>query len=241
MPNHLHRVYEIHPNIENCGGPDDAAKLKNLSVLERAKLAVHTFRTLSEIQDKNAAEEDPSKAAVDAFTDPTITPTDQELAEVVMTLGDPQTTVQTMHKALPQIYKYKKSEVRRLDTMLSELDEEIINAAVRLRAYTTNKLLHESDNPDPKVRIKALELLGKIKEVGLFTDKVEITHKFKSDEELEGEIMKRLEVYMGDAEVVGVSEVEEGLEKAGVVDTSVDLDDVFDEVVDELAGKDENQ
>lgn len=230
MPNHLHIVYEIHPPIEDCGGPDQATLIKNLSVLERAKLAVHTFSTLTEVSDDNLAVNDPHKAAVNALTDTTVVPTDEELAEVVMTLGDPETPATTLHKALPLIYNYKKSEVKRLDAMLSELDEEIVNAAVRLRAYTTNKLLHESDNPDPKVRIKALELLGKIKDVGLFSEKLEITHKTKSDEELEAEIRKKLEVYMGNAEIVDVEEEEKsgviGAE-IGIVDVSVDIDKVF--------------
>jgi hypothetical protein len=91
--------------------------------------------------------------------------------------------------------------------VLAELDEEIVNVAVRLRAYTTNKLIEESENPDPKVRIKALELLGKVKDVGLFTEKVEITHKTKSDDELEAEIRQRLEVYMGNADIVDAEEV----------------------------------
>lgn len=230
MPNHLHIVYEIHPPIEDCGGPDQATLIKNLSVLERAKLAVHTFSTLTEVSDDNLAVNDPHKAAVNALTDTTVAPTDEELAEVVMTLGDPETPATTLHKALPLIYNYKKSEVKRLDAMLSELDEEIVNAAVRLRAYTTNKLLHESDNPDPKVRIKALELLGKIKDVGLFSEKLEITHKTKSDEELEAEIRKKLEVYMGNVEIVDVEEEEKsgviGAE-IGIVDVSVDIDKVF--------------
>ena len=60
----------------------------------------------------------------------------------------------------------------------------------------------ESENPDGKIRIRALELLGKMKDVGLFTDRIEITHKTKTDEELEAELHKKLERYMGSALVV---------------------------------------
>jgi len=47
-----------------------------------------------------------------------------------------------------------------------------------VRNYVTNKLLEESENPDPRIRIKALELLGRISDVGLFADKreVQVTH-----------------------------------------------------------------
>ena len=93
--------------------------------------------------------------------------------------------------------------------MLSELDEELIDSAARLRAYVTNSLLSDSANPDGKIRIKALELLGKIKDVGLFSDKIEITHKHKTDAELADEISKRLERFMGSAEVVDAETVQE--------------------------------
>ena len=63
------------------------------------------------------------------------------------------------------------------------------------------RLLEIANNPK-----KALELLGKVKDVGLFSEKIEITHKTKSDEELEAEIRQRLEVYMGPADVVDVEE-----------------------------------
>ena len=127
--------------------------------------------------------------------------------QAVLDLADPKANNDTLNKTLAHAYKYSRPAVKRLDRVLAELDEEIVNVAVRLRAYTTNKLIEESENPDPKVRIKALELLGKVKDVGLFTEKIEITHKTKTDEELEAEIRQRLEVYMGHADVVDAEEV----------------------------------
>ena len=90
----------------------------------------------------------------------------------------------------------------KLDALLSEYDKGLINASHRLRNYVTNRLIEESNNPDPKIKIKALELLGKVGEVGLFTERVEITHTIRSSSEIENEIMQRLEKYMGDAEIV---------------------------------------
>jgi len=105
---------------------------------------------------------------------------------------------------------YPNASLQYLDKMLSEYDHELINSAVRIREYTKNKLLVESDNPDGKIRIRALELLGKMKDVGLFTDRIEITHKTKTDEELEDELQKKLERYMGSALVVdNVDEMED--------------------------------
>lgn len=240
VPKHtcIHIVYEIHPKIEDCGGPERAALLKDLSVLERAKLAIHTYRTLTELSDENLAEKDginkELRIAKDVFQEEAVddpTQPDHKLSEAVLTIADPETTQSKLDKVLPRVYKYTRPEVKRLDVMLSTLDEEIVHAAVRLRAYTTNKLLDLTENPDPKVRIKALELLGKIKDVGLFSEKLEITHKAKSDEEIEAEIRKKLEVFMGGAvEIEDAEEIEEDEEASaiGVVDTSVDLDSVFE-------------
>jgi hypothetical protein len=89
-----------------------------------------------------------------------------------------------------------------LDTLLTEYDKGLLNATTRLRNYVTNKLIEESANLDPKIRMKSLELLGKIGDVGLFAEKIEVTHTIKSSKEIEQAIMQRLEKYMGAVEVV---------------------------------------
>jgi hypothetical protein len=96
---------------------------------------------------------------------------------------------------------------KQLDILLTEYDKGLINAAHRLRNYVTNRLLEESNNDDPKIKIKALELLGKIGDVGLFTERIEVTHTIKSSKEIEEQIMQRLEKYMGDVEVVSDEKV----------------------------------
>jgi hypothetical protein len=192
-------MLELHPRISFDISPEQAAKVQNLSLIERAKLAVHTFHTLNEAADpypNSTTDIDDLFDGVDALSDIE----HKAVNQAVLDLADPKATGDTLNRTLIQAYKYSRPAVKRLDRVLSELDEEIVNVAMRLRAYTTNKLIQESENPDPKVRIKALELLGKVKDVGLFSEKLEITHKTKSDEELEAEIRRRLEVYMGNAE-----------------------------------------
>lgn len=201
-------MIELHPQIESGVPSDHVAKVQDLSLLERAKLAVHTFHTLNEAADPYPN----STTDVDELfdnADPLAEIEHKAVNQAVMDLADPGATTETLNKTLAQVYKYSRPAVKRLDRVLSELDEEIVNVALRLRAYTTNKLIEESENPDPKVRIKALELLGKVKDVGLFSEKIEITHKTKSDEELEAEIRQRLEVYMGKADVVDAEEVDD--------------------------------
>lgn len=76
--------------------------------------------------------------------------------------------------------------------MLDEYDRTVVKSAAQLRTYVTNKLIVETANPDPRIRIKSLELLGKISDVGLFTDKTEITLRHRPTEELEQMLRERL-------------------------------------------------
>ena len=68
-------------------------------------------------------------------------------------------------------------------SILDEFGTAVVRHSVEIRHLVTNKLLLESENPDPRVRIRALELLGKISDVGLFTERSEvlITHQSTDD------------------------------------------------------------
>lgn len=79
-----------------------------------------------------------------------------------------------------------------LKAILSEYDKAVVESASQIRVFVTNKLLVETTSPDPKVRLKALELLGKISDVGLFTEKTEITMRHRPTEELEQLLRERL-------------------------------------------------
>lgn len=72
-------------------------------------------------------------------------------------------------------------ETRRI---LDEFGMSVVRHSVEIRHLVTNKLLLESENPDPRVRIRALELLGKITDVGLFTERSEVTITHQSTEDL---------------------------------------------------------
>jgi hypothetical protein len=57
----------------------------------------------------------------------------------------------------------------------------------------TNKLLLETENPDPRIRIRALELLGKISDVGLFAEKSEVTITHQTSDEIRERLRSKLE------------------------------------------------
>jgi hypothetical protein len=54
------------------------------------------------------------------------------------------------------------------------------------------KILEETDHPDARIRLKALEMLGKVTEVGLFTERIEIKKTELSDVELDERIKQKL-------------------------------------------------
>lgn len=79
-----------------------------------------------------------------------------------------------------------------IKAILSEYDKAVVESAAQIRTFVTNRLLLETENPDPRIRIKSLELLGKISDVGLFTEKTEITMRHRPTEELEQLLRERL-------------------------------------------------
>jgi hypothetical protein len=56
----------------------------------------------------------------------------------------------------------------------------------------TNKLIEETENPDPRIRIRALELLGKITDVGLFSEKSEVTVTHQTSDDLKEKLREKL-------------------------------------------------
>lgn len=163
------------------GVPFPESDFSSTSLLERARLACNTINTLFPDSDDEEPSEEELQASRTAFSsligaDKSLPPTD--------------------------VAKFPTPALKHLDRLLSDYDKELVNSAVRIREYVKNKLLEESENPDGKIRIRALELLGKMKDVGLFTDRMEITYKAKSDEELMAELNRKLERFMGPAEIV---------------------------------------
>ena len=100
------------------------------------------------------------------------------------------------------------ASVQHLYLMLQDYDHDVVSEAKQLRRYVTNKLLEETGLPDPRHRIKALELLGKISDVGLFSDKSEVTIKNVSTEDLEEQIREKLLKLMGSGEVTTYNVIE---------------------------------
>ena len=78
------------------------------------------------------------------------------------------------------------------NSILQEFGQSVAESAVQIRHLVTNKLVLEAENPDARVRIRALELLGKISDVGLFSEKSEITVTHQSTEDLKENLRAKL-------------------------------------------------
>ena len=108
-----------------------------------------------------------------------------------------------------------------LKALVNEYDHQVLESNIQARQYIVNRLLDLSDprnETKPMEQLKALELLGKVSEIGLFTERVEVNINTKTTAELEEDLVKTLTKYMGQASVVS-NEVDEVL--------GVDLDEAL--------------
>ena len=124
-------------------------------------------------------------------------------AFATLTTGSTPASIQT---ALTNMQTPKA--VQHLVTMLTAYDWEFVNRAKELRGYAVAKILEDCENPNPNVRLKALGLLGKVTEIGLFTEKIEVKKVEMSDNELEQRIKDKLNRFMQVVDVVDVSTVD---------------------------------
>lgn len=65
----------------------------------------------------------------------------------------------------------------KLEVKLDEYDFDLTQNVHRLRNYVVNKLIEDSTVSDVKVRMRALESLGKLSGLELFTERSELTVK----------------------------------------------------------------
>ena len=79
------------------------------------------------------------------------------------------------------------------NNILKEFGQSVVESSLHIRHLVTNKLLLETENPDPRVRMRALELLGKISDVGLFAEKSEVTITHQSTDDLRAKLREKLQ------------------------------------------------
>jgi hypothetical protein len=140
--------------------------------------------------------------------EPEITDDDKEVAEAIT-----YAVAADEEKANKKLTTKKASAltlgtITLVNGILEEFAVRVVDTASQIRLVVTNKLLIESTNPDPKIRIRALELLGKISDVGLFNEKSEVTIINRSTEDLTIALREKIRRLMNPEDVVDVESVE---------------------------------
>jgi len=95
--------------------------------------------------------------------------------------------------AIKTITKKTPAALILTEKILNDYGHKIVEEASQVRHMVVNKLIQETENPDARIRVKALELLGKVSDVGLFTEKQEITITHQTSDDLRARLKKKLE------------------------------------------------
>jgi hypothetical protein len=148
-----------------------------------------TSQWLSEFQDEDdeILSEAQQEKVADAFN--------------ALTTSDPRAKQKLMQLDLPE-------EIKAAVGMVTAYQWKFVEQAEELRSMAVANIVKEVHHPDARIRLKALELLGKVTEVALFTDRVSVKNEDVSDEELDARIKEKLGKYMGAVDVVDVEEIE---------------------------------
>ena len=94
--------------------------------------------------------------------------------------------------------------------ILKEFGQIVATQAAEIRHTVVNKLILETENPDARIRVKALELLGRMTDVGLFNERKEILVTHRTSDELREKLREKLQTLKKNSQ--GIYEVGEPLE-----------------------------
>jgi hypothetical protein len=89
-------------------------------------------------------------------------------------------------------YISSSAEAKAAHSLIKRFDYNAFADALQARNFITNKLITLADCGDPKLELKALELLGKHSDIGLFTERSEITVHHTTSTALENSIKDRI-------------------------------------------------
>ncbi len=100
------------------------------------------------------------------------------------------------------------AEAKAASVLIKKFDFQAFADIQQARTYITNKLVTLSDCGDAKIEIKALELLGKHSDIGLFTERSEITVHHTTSKGLEDSIKERIKRLMN-ADITDVTPLDD--------------------------------
>ena len=111
-----------------------------------------------------------------------------------------------------------------VEDIIKTYSMSVVKSSQEIRIFVTNKLLLETESNDSKIRLKALELLGKISDVGLFSDKTEVVIKHEDAEDLQKQIKSKLFKILGHGYTVDAEFEEVEKELGSIKHEDLDLD-----------------
>jgi hypothetical protein len=116
---------------------------------------------------------------------------------------------------------YNAETAKWLNDLLNRYSNNIIDDSIRLKTYVTTRLIEESDGEKASDRLNALEKLGKLSQLGMFAEKIEVSVTHKTTEELKSDLEKKLSKYMGTVERIDTPSKKK--RKAMVIDLDKEL------------------
>lgn len=92
-----------------------------------------------------------------------------------------------------QMGSLKPKTVLAVKAILDEFGHSVVQSAALIRHLVVNKLIIETENADPRIRLRALENLGKMSDVALFTERSEVTITHQSTDDLKAKLKAKLD------------------------------------------------
>ncbi len=165
--------------------------METTELLPEEQLRAATVKTAQDILKRSGVKQQWLKSA-----------DDEEAQDVFMDHVALNPKAQTNTQAL------KPAAILKLEALLNEYDWNIVQHADQIRTLVTNKLIELSDHREARVQLKAIELLGKLADVGMFVDKQEITYKHQSGDELQKKLQDKLGILIqGEVTARGIEDV----------------------------------
>ena len=170
---------------ETLSGDEPFTPLDTLTPAQTLSAQNKASQWLSQFDDddEQILSEAEEKKVVDAFN--------------ALTTRDPNAKQRLLDLDLPE-------EIKAAVGMVTAYQWKFVEQAENLRSMAVSHIVKEIQHPDARIRLKALEMLGKVTEVALFTDRVAVKNEDVTDEELDARIKEKLGKYMGAVDVVDV-------------------------------------
>ena len=121
-----------------------------------------------------------------------MTQEDEEAARKLFAQVDTKKKARNSNQEINPPALYQGSVALKLSALLNEYDHRVVLGAAQARTYITNRLIEISTCGDTKSELRALELLGKMSDIGAFTDKSEITITHRSANDLKQVIHEKI-------------------------------------------------